>query len=71
MKKIKVTIHGRLEHAAHRTIEIEVPDDENVNLWDLDAFNDLADEQKLEWVIQEPGCLLATDHLIEEKGELP
>ena len=68
MKKIEVTIHGRLEHAAYRIIEIEVPDDENVNLWDLDTFNDLADQQKIEWIINDPGCLLVTDHVVEEKG---
>jgi hypothetical protein len=68
MRKISVTIHGKLEHATFRTIEIEVPEDENVNLWDLDVFNDMADAQCVEWVISEPGYLSATDHTIEEKG---
>jgi hypothetical protein len=69
MKKIIVTIQGRLEYAAHRTIEVEVPDDENVRIWDLDAFNDLADSQGVEWVIGEPGLLLATEHEVKEEGE--
>jgi len=30
VKKVKITLHGRIVYEAHRTFEIEVPDDENV-----------------------------------------
>lgn len=65
MKKVKITIHGRVIYSAHRTFEIEVPDDENVQLYDTNTVNDLADEARVAWRFSEDGLTLADEHTID------
>jgi hypothetical protein len=65
LKKVKITVHGRIIYSAHRTFEIEVPDDENVQLYDTNTVSDLADEARAAWRFSEDGLTLADEHTIE------
>lgn len=65
MKKVKITIHGRMIHSAHRSFEIGVPDDENVQLYDMNAVSDLADDAKAVWQVDREGYVLEDDHTID------
>jgi len=65
MKKVKITIQGRIIYSVHRTFEIEVPDDENVQLYDTNTVNDLADEARVAWRFSEDGLTLADEHTID------
>jgi len=69
MKKVKITIHGRIIYSAHRTFEIEVPDDENVQLYDTNTVNDLADEARVAWRFSEDGLTLADEHTIDSVAD--
>ena len=64
MKKVKITIQGRMIHSAHRTFEIEVPAEENVELYDMNAISDLADDAKAVWQVDSEGYVLEDDHTI-------
>ena len=65
VKKVKITIHGRMIHSAHRSFEIGVPDDENVQLYDMNAVSDLADDAKAVWQVDREGYVLEDDHTID------
>lgn len=65
MKKVKITIQGRMIHSAHRTFEIEVHDEENVQLYDMNAVSDLADDAKAVWQVDSEGYVLEDDHTID------
>jgi len=65
MKKVKITVHGRIIYSVHRTFEIEVPDDENVQLYDTNTVSDLADEARIAWRFSEDDLTLADEHTID------
>ena len=65
MKKVTVTIYGKVTYAASRTFEIEVPDDENVQLLKTDTLNDLADEAQVAWTFSEEGHIEPQVHEVE------
>ena len=73
VKKVKITINGRIIHMAHRTFEIEVADDENVQLYDTNTVSDLADDARAIWQINEQGEVYADEHTIDgvtDAGEI-
>ena len=65
VKKVTITVHGRIIYSVHRTFEIEVPDDENVQLYDTNTVSDLADEARAAWRFSEEGLTLADEHTID------
>jgi hypothetical protein len=65
VKRVKITISGRIIHMAHRTFEIEVADDENVQLYDTNTVSDLADNARAIWQINEKGEVYADEHTID------
>ena len=65
VKKVKITLQGRIIHTAHRTFEIEVPDEENVQLYDMNAVSELADDAKAVWQVDSEGYVLEDDHTID------
>lgn len=74
MKRVKITLQGFLTYSAHRTFEIEVPRDENVQHLDTNAVITLADSAKVPWSFDEDGYVLAEGHSIDsviEENEPP
>lgn len=69
MKKVKITVQGRIIHTAHRTFEIVVPDEENVQLYDTNTVSDLADDAKAVWQITEYGDVIEDEHTIDSVTE--
>jgi hypothetical protein len=67
MQKLTVTIYGKVTYAASRTFEIEVPDDENIQLLNIDTLNDLADEAKVAWTFGEEGHIEPQVHEVESR----
>lgn len=65
LKKVKITLNGKITYSAHRTFEIEIPDDENVQLYDTNTVSDLADEARVAWSFSEEGLILADEHSID------
>jgi hypothetical protein len=65
MKKVKVTIHGKVMYSASRTIEIEVADDEDLSLLNTETLNDLADESQVAWSFGEEGYVEPLSHEVE------
>lgn len=70
VKKVKITLHGRIIYSVHRTFEIEVPDDENVQLFDTNAVSELADDAKVAWRFSEDGLTLADEHTIDSVTDI-
>lgn len=50
---------------AHRTFEVEVADDENVQLYDTNTVTELADHARAIWQINEKGEVYADEHTID------
>lgn len=69
VKKVKNTITGRIIHMAHRTFEIEVADDENVQLYDTNTVSDLADNARAIWQNNEQGEVYADEHTIDSVND--
>lgn len=55
---------------AHRTFEIEVADDENVQLYDTNTVSDLADNARAIWQITERGEIYADEHTIDSVNDV-
>ena len=65
VKRVKITISGRIIHMVHRTFEIVVADDEHVQLCDTETVSDLADNAGAIWQITEQGEVYADEHTID------
>lgn len=69
MKKVAITLHGTMTYKAHRTFEIEVPDEANIRLFDTKTVNDLVNDANVPWWFDEHGLLQANEHTIDDVTE--